>query len=122
MTVDASEISVVVAYPDDISVVIDCAQPVEATVELGGPPGASSYDIWLQQPGNAGKTVSEYLESLRGPPGNTGDPGPPGQDATGLSGFPVVFNALMPGDLLEFSATNAWVNGRPQSLTDGGNF
>lgn len=107
---------------NEISIVIDCAQSVEATVEVGGPPGASSYDIWLQQPGNTGKTVLEYLEALRGPKGDRGDPGPPGDDATGLNGFPVVFDGLLPGDLLEFSATNSWVNGRPQSLTDGGNF
>ena len=122
MTLEASEISIQVESSNEISVVIDCAQSVEATVEVGGPPGASSYDIWLQQPGNAGKTISEYLESLRGPTGETGDTGPPGQDATGLAGIPVILNDLQPGDVLGFSVTNAFVNSRPQSLTDGGNF
>lgn len=122
MSLEASEISIVAENSNEISVVIDCAQPVEATVEVGGPPGASSYDIWLQQPGNAGKTVVEYLESLHGPKGDRGETGPPGADAAaGLGGFPVLLNDILPGDLLEFGAS-AWVNGRPQSLTDGGNF
>ncbi|MFC6292525.1 hypothetical protein BHU61_06785 [Macrococcus epidermidis] len=31
-----------------------------------GDPGLSAYQVWLAQPGNAGKTVNEYLLSLKG--------------------------------------------------------
>ena len=43
-----------------------------STVPLGlniiakGDPGKSAYEVWLEQPGNAGKTVTEFLDSLRG--------------------------------------------------------
>lgn len=122
MSLEASEISIVAENSNEISVVIDCAQPVEATVEVGGPPGASAFDVWLQQPGNAGKTEADFFESLRGPQGETGDVGPAGQDATGLGGYPVAFSDLSHGDLLEFGSSNAWVNVRRHELTDGGNF
>lgn len=97
--------------PSEISVVVDCSQPVLATVEVGGIPGASAYDIWLQQPGNAGKTIEEYLDDLRGLQGKIG----PG-------GYPVALTDIAPGDLLRLSVESAWVNVRPQVLTDGGNF
>ena len=122
MTLVASEISVTVESSKEISVVIDCAQPVDATVEIGGAPGASAYDIWLQQPGNSGKTVVQYLESQRGPTGPRGETGPPGLDATGLGGYPVVLVDVAPGDYLEFGVTSEWINGKRASLTDGGNF
>lgn len=122
MTLEASEISITAEVSNEISVVVDCALSVEATVQVGGVPGASSYDIWLQQPGNAGKTVVEYLESLRGPHGDKGEKGDPGKDATGLGGYPVTLIDLEHGDLLQFDSVGAWVKGTPQSLADGGNF
>lgn len=51
-----------------------------------GPEGKSAYQVWLDN-GNQGKTVQEYLASLKG---NKGDPGPqgskgdPGQNANGF--------------------------------------
>lgn len=58
---------------DSITVVIDASDPVEAVVlvEEFGPPGSSAYDVWLAQPGNAGRSAAEFLESLRGPAGVT---------------------------------------------------
>lgn len=41
-----------------------------------GDPGASAYEIWLAQ-GNTG-TADEFLESLKGEPGEKGDPGAKG--------------------------------------------
>ena len=41
--------------------------------------GDSAYDIWLQDPNNAGKTVEEYRASMKGA---RGLPGPKGQDGT----------------------------------------
>lgn len=51
----------------NISVVIDSAQTAEAVVHEAGPPGASAYEIWLAQPGNAGKTIPEFIASLQAP-------------------------------------------------------
>lgn len=31
-----------------------------------GDPGESAYDVWLRQPGNAGKSEEEFLKSLQG--------------------------------------------------------
>jgi hypothetical protein len=43
---------------------------IEANIEESGPPGASAYEIWLSQPGNGGKTIAEFLESLKGDVGD----------------------------------------------------
>lgn len=43
------------------------------TAGPGGRPGDSAYQIWRQQPGNAGKSVSDYLAAQVGA---TGQPGP----------------------------------------------
>lgn len=31
-----------------------------------GPTGKSAYQVWLAQPGNAGKTEAQYIASLKG--------------------------------------------------------
>jgi hypothetical protein len=46
----------------------------EKGVALGAP-GLSAYEVWLKQPGNAGKTVEEYFEAIRGKEGPQGPPG-----------------------------------------------
>lgn len=49
--------------------------------------GASAFEIWRSQSGNAGKSVAEFLESLKGYVGLDGPPGPAGpQGATGPAG------------------------------------
>ena len=42
-----------------------------------GPTGKSAYQVWLAQPGNAGKTETQYIASLKGEKGATGATGPP---------------------------------------------
>ena len=49
-----------------------------------GADGASAFDIWREQPGNAGKSVEEFLASLKGEPGANGANGATG--ATGATG------------------------------------
>ena len=49
-----------------------------------GPTGKSAYQVWLAQPGNAGKTEAQYIASLKGEKGATGATGP--QGATGKDG------------------------------------
>lgn len=49
-----------------------------------GPTGKSAYQVWLAQPGNAGKTETQYIASLKGAKGDTGATGP--QGATGDKG------------------------------------
>ena len=45
------------------------------------PGGYSAYELWIQQPGNEGKSLADFFEALRsdepGPPGEQGDIGPP---------------------------------------------
>lgn len=43
-----------------------------------GEDGASAYEIWLSQPGNAGKSVQEFFASLKGQKGDTGAAGADG--------------------------------------------
>jgi len=50
-----------------------------------GPQGLSAFEVWLQQPGNENKSVTDFLNSLRGERGADGAPGPPGQ--SGLSAY-----------------------------------
>jgi hypothetical protein len=38
-----------------------------------GATGLSAYQIWLMQPGNAGKTLVEFFDSLKGDKGDPGD-------------------------------------------------
>ena len=75
--------------------------PIAAELDAG----ASAYGSWLQQPGNAGKSVVEFLATLKGLKGDKGDQGDVGStgapglgsslytwiayanDASGLSGF-----------------------------------
>lgn len=40
-----------------------------------GSPGLSAYEVWLQLPGNEGKSVFEFIASLTGPQGPQGPPG-----------------------------------------------
>lgn len=49
-----------------------------------GPTGKSAYQVWLAQPGNAGKTEAQYIASLKGEKGPTGATGP--QGPTGAKG------------------------------------
>ena len=49
-----------------------------------GPTGKSAYQVWLAQPGNAGKTEAQYIASLKGAKGDTGATGP--QGPTGAKG------------------------------------
>lgn len=52
-----------------------------------GPTGKSAYQVWLAQPGNAGKTETQYIASLKGAKGDTGATGPQGPTgATGATG------------------------------------
>ena len=52
-----------------------------------GPTGKSAYQVWLAQPGNAGKTEAQYIASLKGAKGDTGATGPQGQKGdTGAKG------------------------------------
>lgn len=53
-------------------------------VDIGvpGPAGESNYQIWLRQPGNAGKTEAEFIASLKGGKGDKGDKGDKGTDGT----------------------------------------
>ena len=43
-----------------------------------GADGASAYDIWKSQPGNANKSVQDFLNSLKGQKGDTGATGATG--------------------------------------------
>lgn len=47
----------------------------------GGSNGKSAYQIWTEQPGNASKTVAEFLASLVGTPGTNGTNGTNGKSA-----------------------------------------
>jgi hypothetical protein len=46
----------------------------------GAVDGKSAYQIWTEQPGNANKSVEEFLESLQGEPGKDGVDGTNGAD------------------------------------------
>lgn len=50
-----------------------------------GPDGLSAFEVWLQQPDNDNKTVSDFFESLRGEKGADGQPGAAG--VNGLSAY-----------------------------------
>ena len=61
-----------------VAVKINSAQGQGGT-EIAGPPGESAYQTWLKQPGNERKSEEEFLQSLKGDPGEKGDPGDPGE-------------------------------------------
>lgn len=58
-----------------------------------GEAGKSAYDVWKEQPGNEGKSESEYLTSLKGEKGDQGDKGEQGEvgptGKTGLSAYDI---------------------------------
>lgn len=55
-----------------------------------GPQGLSAFQVWQAQEGNAGKTESDYLASLKGPKGDKGDQGTDGEAGPqGLSAYDV---------------------------------
>jgi hypothetical protein len=66
--------------------IADLAAAARAPIaaELDG--GASAFGVWLQQPGNAGKTQAQFLEALRGPAGTQGPAGPGGVGPAGPAG------------------------------------
>lgn len=43
-----------------------------------GSGGKNAYQLWLELPGNSGKSLSDFLEAYRGATGSTGPQGPPG--------------------------------------------
>ncbi len=87
-----------------------------------GPEGKSAYQVWLNQPGNAGKTQAQYIVSLKGEKGDvgpTGQQGMPGQNANGF-----VFKGQLSdtGSLPAPSADNvswAYVIGQNIYVSDG---
>lgn len=42
-----------------------CQYPDDLNMIAKGDPGKSAYEVWLTQPGNEGKTVAEFLASLK---------------------------------------------------------
>lgn len=58
-----------------------------------GEDGKSAYDVWKDQPGNEGKSESEYLAALKGEKGDQGDKGDQGEvgptGKTGLSAYDI---------------------------------
>ncbi|OOH88911.1 hypothetical protein BMT54_07880, partial [Pasteurellaceae bacterium 15-036681] len=53
---------------------------ISTTAGAKGENGKSAYDIWKEQPGNDGKSVEDFLESLKGTKGDPGTAGTPGAD------------------------------------------
>ena len=52
-----------------------------------GANGKSAYELWLEQEGNAGKTIEEFFASLKGEQGDKGDKGDQGEKGeTGAQG------------------------------------
>jgi Phage Tail Collar Domain/Collagen triple helix repeat (20 copies) len=49
---------------------------------LAGKDGESAYQLWLQRPGNQGKSEEAFLASLKGDTGLKGDNGTAGKDGT----------------------------------------
>ncbi len=67
--------------------------------------GKSAYESWLELPGNAGKTETEFIASLKGEPGTPGIQGPAGRDG------------VMP-DLSDY-ATKSYVDGKLDDFEPG---
>lgn len=100
------------ARDDDLQAQIDANRTSDEDLEsiiamlqeqiANGSGGKNAYQLWQELPGNAGKTLSEFLEAYRGAtgatgqtgpastiPGPQGDPGPAGigiQGPTGIRG------------------------------------
>jgi len=53
----------------------DVGTEAEWLASLKGETGQAAYDLWLEQPGNAGKTEAEFLASLKGAKGDNGTDG-----------------------------------------------
>lgn len=62
-------------------------EPERKWVDIGvpGPKGDSAYQTWLQLPGNTGKTEQEFIDSIKGTKGDTGNIGPDGKSAYQLA-------------------------------------
>lgn len=62
-------------------------EPERVWVDIGvpGPQGDSAYQVWLQLPGNAGKTEQEFIDSIKGQQGEVGEIGPDGKSAYALA-------------------------------------
>lgn len=53
-----------------------------------GPQGLSAFEVWVQQSGNADKTVTDFFNSLKGAKGDTGPAGANGTNgASGMSAY-----------------------------------
>jgi len=53
-----------------------------------GPQGLNNFEIWIQQPGNANKTVTDFFNSLKGADGAIGATGAAGNNgAAGMSAY-----------------------------------
>lgn len=91
-----------------------------------GAPGASAYEVWLAA-GNSG-TVNDYLASLKGPKGDTGETGPKGDTGaagpkgdTGAAGAPSVpgaWNAVGAGQPTVFAAGISQYNAAQDPLNN----
>lgn len=76
--------------------------PAGATGPTGAS-GQSAYELWLEQPGNEGKTEAQFLASLIGPVGPTGATGATGlTGAYGASAFEVWLASNPDGTIEEF--------------------
>jgi len=71
---------------------------VENLISSGGLNGLSAFEVWQSQAGNAGKTISEYFNSLKGSDGLTGIQGIQGvQGLPGLDGASVQIKGSVAG-------------------------
>ncbi len=71
---------------------------VENLISSGGLNGLSAFEVWQSQAGNAGKTISEYFNSLKGSDGLTGIQGIQGvQGLSGLDGASVQIKGSVAG-------------------------
>ncbi len=83
---NAEEGAEVLTYEEWLASITGPAGPAGATGATGAA-GKSAYEIWLEQEGNAGKTVAEFLASLKGEPGTNGTNGTNGTDGVdGIDG------------------------------------
>jgi hypothetical protein len=76
-----------------------------------GPAGLSAYEIWLDE-GNSG-SITEFLNSLIGAPGATGDPGSDGSD--GLSAYQIWLNEGNTGTPSDFLTSLIGASGQDGS-------
>lgn len=74
-----SELPAWLIVKDEVIAARDLVVDISEGGGLVGPPGPGVYELWLEQPGNAGKSEAEFLAELQGEPG---DPGSPGAAAT----------------------------------------